>query len=103
MFDLYQWASSKVTPRGNTYYRYPKDEDEFKRKVAESGGMVVEVYQNGELIHSHETRSKGEKWKSPVFFYLKTMSINSKKFDYFFSNCEFCAVPKSLVSILSEK
>lgn len=103
MFENYQWNQSKITPRGNIYHFYPTDEAEFKREVAENGGLVINVYKNSELIHSHETSSSSVEWKIPVFSYLRNMRTNSNYFDYYFQDCEFYAVPKNYGYILDSQ
>ncbi len=103
MFENYEWKQSKITPRGNTYYFYPTNEAEFKREVADNGGMIVNVYKNSELIHSHKTKSGEKEWEKPVFTYLKSMSIESDYYDYYFQDCEFYAVPKNYGYILDSQ
>lgn len=103
MFENYQWNQSKITPRGNIYHFYPTDDAEFKREVAENGGLVINVYKNSELIHSHETSSSSVEWKIPVFSYLRNMRTNSNYFDYYFQDCEFYAVPKNYGYILDSQ
>lgn len=75
MFENYEWKQSKITPRGNTYYFYPTNEAEFKREVADNGGMIVNVYKNSELIHSHKTK----KWRKGMG---KTCLYLFKKYEY---------------------
>lgn len=103
MFEKYQWNQSKTTPQGNIYHYYPADEEEFKNEVAKSGGLIICVYKNSELIHSHQTKSSEREWKTPVFSYLKSMKINSQYFDFYFQNCEFYAVPKNYRYIFDSK
>lgn len=103
MFENYQWNQSKTTPQGNTYYFYPADEGEFKKQVAENGGMIVNIYKNSEFVRSYQTSSSGREWQVPVFSYLKSMHSVSQKFDYAFANCDFYAVPKNYGYILDSQ
>ncbi len=103
MFEKCQWNQATITARGNTYHFYPADENEFKKEVAKYGGMIVNIYKDSELIHSHQTKSSDKEWQSSVFTYLKTMKIKTSRFDQYFQNCEFYAVPKNLKHILDSK
>ncbi|EDO6974336.1 AAA family ATPase, partial [Campylobacter coli] len=78
--NKYDWKISKADQNSNVYYYFPKDEDEFKEAVVKNGGMSVYVYQDDKLIDEFYTKSRGYRWTSPVFNYLKTMSKNGKYF-----------------------
>lgn len=84
MFEKCQWNQATITARGNTYHFYPADENEFKKEVAKYGGMIVNIYKDSELIHSHQTKSSDKEWQSSVFTYLKTMKIKTSRFDQYF-------------------
>lgn len=88
----YDWKISNPDKNGNVYYHFPKDEDEFKEAVVKNGGMSVYVYQEGGLIDEFHTKSRGYKWTSPVFNYLKTMNKNGERFYRYYKNCKLFAI-----------
>ncbi|HHW4059716.1 TPA: McrB family protein [Campylobacter coli] len=96
--NKYDWKISKADQNSNVYYYFPKDEDEFKEAVVKNGGMSVYVYQDDKLIDEFYTKSRGYRWTSPVFNYLKTMSKNGKYFYRYYKNCKFFAIPKNVFS-----
>ncbi len=93
MYNQVQWEKSGITPSGNVYHYYPRDDDLFKGEVVRKGGMIVEIYENGKLIGKRQTRSQGTKWISPIFSYLKTMTTNGVKFEKCYKNCYLYAYP----------
>lgn len=54
--------------------------------------MSVYVYQEGGLIDEFHTKSRGYRWTSPVFNYLKTMNKNGERFYRYYKNCKFFAI-----------
>ncbi|EAI0988715.1 AAA domain-containing protein [Campylobacter coli] len=96
--DKYDWKISKADQNGNVYYHFPKDEDEFKEAVVKNGGMSVYVYQEGRLIDEFHTKSRGYKWKIPIFGYLKNMHKDGEYFHRYYKNCKFFAIPKNVFS-----
>lgn len=90
--NKYDWKISNPDKNGNVYYHFPKDEDEFKEAVVKNGGMSVYVYQEGRLIDEFHTKSRGYRWISPVFNYLKTMNKNRERFYRYYKNCKLFAI-----------
>ncbi|EAH7176859.1 hypothetical protein K7E43_001385 [Campylobacter coli] len=90
--NKYDWKISNPDKNGNVYYHFPKDEDEIKEAVVKNGGMSVYVYQEGGLIDEFHTKSRGYKWTSPVFNYLKTMNKNGERFYRYYKNCKLFAI-----------
>ncbi|EDO8873639.1 AAA domain-containing protein [Campylobacter coli] len=96
--DKYDWKISKADQNGNVYYYFPKDSDEFKEAVVKNGGMSVYVYQDDKLIDEFHTKSRGYKWKIPIFGYLKNMHKDGEYFHRYYKNCKFFAIPKNVFS-----
>ncbi|EAI8646375.1 TPA: hypothetical protein ACH55D_000655 [Campylobacter lari] len=90
--NKYDYKNSKADKNGNVYYHFPKDEDEFKEAFVKNGGMSVYVYQDDKLIDEFHTKSRGYKWTSPVFNYLKTMHKDGEYFHRYYKNCNFFAI-----------
>ncbi|EAI7818090.1 hypothetical protein D0753_06650 [Campylobacter coli] len=90
--DKYDWKISKADQNGNVYYYFPKDSDEFKEAVVKNGGMSVYVYQDDKFIDEFHTKSRGYKWKIPIFGYLKNMHKDGEYFHRYYKNCKFFAI-----------
>lgn len=54
--------------------------------------MSVYVYQDDKLIDEFHTKSRGYKWKIPIFGYLKNMHKDGEYFHRYYKNCKFFAI-----------
>ena len=94
-----QWKESRTTNRGNQYFHYPQDENEFKNEVVKGGGWIAHIYKNGDFVDKIEADSSVI-WQSPIFTHIKTTTINSKDIEQIYENCKFYAVPKGYEDML---
>ncbi|MGX2971016.1 McrB family protein [Helicobacter sp. T3_23-1059] len=101
MTEQIQWKESKVTIRGNQYFHYPQDENEFKNEVVKSGGWIAHIHKNGAFVDKVEADSSVI-WQSPIFTHIKTTTINSKDIEQIYENCKIYAVPKGYEDMLPQ-
>ncbi len=106
MTEQTQWKASRVTDRGNQYFHYPQDDDEFKNKVVKGGGWIAYIHKNGVFVDKIEANSSviwqspiftHVIWQSPIFTHIKTTTINGKDIEQIYENCKFYIVPKGYV------
>ncbi|MGX2984868.1 McrB family protein [Helicobacter sp. 23-1048] len=101
MTEQTQWKESKVTIRGNQYFHYPQDENEFKNEVVKSGGWIAHIYKNGAFVDKVEADSSVI-WQAPIFTNIKTTKRNNKDIEQIYENCKFYAVPKGYEDMLPQ-
>ena len=101
MIEQTQWKESKVTNRGNQYFHYPQNENEFKNEVVKSGGWVAHIHKNGVFVDKIEANSS-TLWQTPIFTNIKTTKRNNEDIEQIYENCKIYAVPKGYENMLPQ-